>query len=61
MLKTRRQLREVQLRLNQDIDRLKARLQFINIGLIPILVAIAAIVVGFVRMQRRKRRATVLS
>ncbi|HZS85237.1 MAG TPA: Gldg family protein [Stellaceae bacterium] len=61
MLRTRQQLREVQLKLNQDIDRLKARLQFIDIALVPILVGIVAIVLGIVRLQRRKRRVTVLS
>ncbi|HEX3499324.1 MAG TPA: Gldg family protein [Stellaceae bacterium] len=57
MLQTRQQLRDVQLALNQEIDRLKARLQFFNIALIPMLVGIVAIVVGILRLQRRKRRA----
>jgi ABC-type uncharacterized transport system involved in gliding motility auxiliary subunit len=61
MLKTRQELRDVQLRLNQDIDRLKVRLQFIDIALVPILVGIVAIVLGIIRLQRRKRRVTVLS
>jgi ABC-type uncharacterized transport system involved in gliding motility auxiliary subunit len=61
MLRTRQQLREVQLALRQDIDRLKAQLQFFNIALIPILVGLIAIVLGIVRIRRRKRRATVLS
>jgi ABC-type uncharacterized transport system involved in gliding motility auxiliary subunit len=57
MLQTRQQLRDVQLALNQEIDRLKARLQFFNIALIPILVGIAAVIVGIMRLHRRKRRA----
>jgi ABC-type uncharacterized transport system involved in gliding motility auxiliary subunit len=57
MLQTRQQLRDVQLALNQEIDRLKARLQFINIALIPILVGIIAVFVGLMRLHRRKRRA----
>jgi hypothetical protein len=61
MLKTRQELRDVQLKLNQDIDRLKARLQFVDIALIPVLVGIVAIVLGVIRLQRRKRRVTVLS
>ena len=61
MLRTRQQLREVQLALGQDINRLKTRLQFFNIALIPILVGIVAVVIGIVRLHRRKRRATVLS
>ena len=59
MLQTRQQLRDVQLALNQEIDQLKARLQFINIALIPILVGIIAIIVGITRLQRRKRRAVI--
>jgi ABC-type uncharacterized transport system involved in gliding motility auxiliary subunit len=57
MLQTRQQLRDVQLALNQEIDRLKARLQFFNIALIPILVGIVAIILGLTRLRRRKRRA----
>ena len=59
MLQTRQQLRDVQLALNQEIDRLKARLQFINIALIPILVGIVAIILGIMRLHRRKRRAAI--
>src|SRR5690606_37988564 len=56
MVRTRQQLRDVQLALRQDIDRLEAWLQFVNIGLVPILVGIVAIVLGIVRMRRRSRR-----
>jgi ABC-type uncharacterized transport system involved in gliding motility auxiliary subunit len=56
MLQTRQQLRDVQLALNQEIDRLKARLQFFNIALMPIVIGILAIVVGIMRLQRRTRR-----
>ncbi len=59
MLQTRQQLRDVQLALNQEIDRLKARLQFFNIALIPILVGIVAVIVGITRLHRRKRRAVI--
>src|SRR5690349_18737206 len=57
MLDIRRELRGVQLNLRQDIDRLKATLEFFDIAFIPLLVGLAAIVLGIVRMQRRKRRA----
>jgi ABC-type uncharacterized transport system involved in gliding motility auxiliary subunit len=57
MLDIRRELRGVQLNLRQDIDRLKATLEFFDIALIPLLVGLAAVVLGIVRMQRRKRRA----
>jgi ABC-type uncharacterized transport system involved in gliding motility auxiliary subunit len=56
MVRTRQQLRDVQLALRQDIDRLKSWLQFANIALVPILVGIVAIVLGIVRMRRRRRR-----
>jgi ABC-type uncharacterized transport system involved in gliding motility auxiliary subunit len=57
MLQIRAQLRQVQLDLRQDIDRLKAALEFFDIAFIPILVALAALVLGVVRVRRRKRRA----
>lgn len=57
MIRTRQQLRQVQLAERQDIDRLKAWLEFFDIGAIPILVGMAAIVIGLVRLERRKRRA----
>ncbi len=54
MLATRRELRDVQHDLRKDIDGLETRLKFINIGLIPILVAVAAGIVGVMRMRRRR-------
>jgi ABC-type uncharacterized transport system involved in gliding motility auxiliary subunit len=57
MLQIRAQLRQVQLDLRQDIDRLKAELEFFDIAFIPLLVGFAAMILGIVRMQRRKRRA----
>ncbi len=53
MLDIRRELRGVQLELRRDIDTLDMTLKFINIGLVPILVGIAAIIVGIVRLRRR--------
>jgi ABC-type uncharacterized transport system involved in gliding motility auxiliary subunit len=57
LVRTRQQLRDVQLALRQDIDGLKARLEFFNIALVPILVGLVAIGLGIVRMRRRSRRA----
>jgi gliding motility-associatede transport system auxiliary component len=57
MLDIRRELRGVQLNLRQDIDRLKATLEFFDIAFIPLLVGLAAAVLGLMRLQRRKRRA----
>jgi ABC-type uncharacterized transport system involved in gliding motility auxiliary subunit len=56
MLQTRRQLREVQAALRSDIGRLKAGLEFLDIALIPIIVAAAAVILGVVRLRRRGRR-----
>jgi ABC-type uncharacterized transport system involved in gliding motility auxiliary subunit len=57
MLRTRQQLRQVQLAERVDIDKLKAWLEFFDIGAVPILVGLAALVVGLVRLERRKRRS----
>lgn len=53
MIAIRRELRDVQYELRRDIESLEMLLKFVNIGLIPILVGIAAIVVGVVRSRRR--------
>lgn len=57
LLKVRRQLRAVQLALREDIDRLRTEIEIFDIAAIPILVGIVAIVLGIVRMSRRRRRA----
>jgi len=53
MLQTRRQLRNVQSALRSDIGRLKGMLEFLDIALIPIIVAAVAVVLGVVRLRRR--------
>lgn len=57
LLATRRQLRQVQLAEREDIDRLQNWVEFFDVALIPILVALAALVIGTVRLRRRQRRA----
>jgi ABC-type uncharacterized transport system involved in gliding motility auxiliary subunit len=57
MIKIRQQLRQVQLALREDINRLKAWLEFFDIAFIPILVGIVAVIIGILRLNRRKRRA----
>ncbi|HEX4113507.1 MAG TPA: Gldg family protein [Stellaceae bacterium] len=57
LLKVRRQLRAVQLALRQDIDQLRTEIEFADIAAIPILVGVVAIILGLVRMNRRRRRA----
>ncbi len=56
MVTTRQQLRAVQLALRRDIRRLKMLLEFCDIALIPIVVAVAAVVIGALRLKRRRRR-----
>jgi gliding motility-associatede transport system auxiliary component len=56
MLQTRRQLRDVQAALRSNIRELKIGLEFLNIALVPIIVTAVAIVVGAVRLKRRRRR-----
>ena len=48
----RKQLRQVQLGLDENIDALGARLKLINIGLVPLLITIAAL--GFAFWKRRR-------
>jgi ABC-type uncharacterized transport system involved in gliding motility auxiliary subunit len=59
LLKIRRDLRAVQLELRQDISRLQTRLWFFDIALVPLLVALAAIGLGIVRVRKRRRRTIV--
>ena len=57
MVQTRRQLRDVQAALRSEIRRLKAGLEFLDIALIPIIVAAVAIILGALRVRRRSRRS----
>jgi ABC-type uncharacterized transport system involved in gliding motility auxiliary subunit len=52
---TRQQLRAVQFELNRDISRLETTLRVFDIMLVPALLAILAIVLGFMRNRRRAR------
>jgi ABC-type uncharacterized transport system involved in gliding motility auxiliary subunit len=61
MVATRQQLRAVQGALRQDIEGLKAILEFCDIALVPILVAVAAIVLGALRLRRRRQRRAALA
>jgi ABC-type uncharacterized transport system involved in gliding motility auxiliary subunit len=54
-LDIRKQLRQVQLSLGENIEALGARLKLINIGLMPFLVTIAAL--GFVFWKKKRRSA----
>jgi ABC-type uncharacterized transport system involved in gliding motility auxiliary subunit len=56
LLGIRKELRAVQLGLRKDIEVLEGRLWMFNIGMIPLLVALAAVGLGLARMRRRRQR-----
>jgi ABC-type uncharacterized transport system involved in gliding motility auxiliary subunit len=56
-LEIRKELRQVQHNLQRDIDRLGTRLKLINIVLVPALVIVLAILLGWRRRHRQVRRA----
>ncbi|MCG2633722.1 MAG: GldG family protein [Gammaproteobacteria bacterium] len=53
-VRVRKQLRDVQRDLRGDIDRLEARLKFINIALIPLLIILGALGLGLLRWWRNR-------
>ena len=55
MLSIRRQLHEVRRSLRENVERLEAWLRFANIGLVPIALSGVAILVGLIRVARRRR------
>lgn len=55
MIQTRAQLRDVQHNLRKDIDALGSLLAFVNIALVPLLVALFAIGLAAFRRRRRAR------
>ncbi|MCY4209690.1 MAG: GldG family protein [Gammaproteobacteria bacterium] len=52
-IKTRKELRAVQHELQKNIERLGAQLKFINIGLIPLIIGLLALVAGLRRARLR--------
>ena len=56
MLQVRREIRDVRRRLREDIDGLDASLKLVNIGAMPILVAVGAISIAMVRRKRTRQR-----
>jgi hypothetical protein len=56
LIGTRKELRNVRLKLNEDIDRLEIWVRFVNIALIPILVGCFAVGLGVFRTRRRRRQ-----
>ncbi len=58
LLDTRAQLRAVQHNLRGDIERLETRVRFINIAMMPILVALFAVALAWIRRRRAAGRAS---
>lgn len=54
-VKIRKELRAVQHDLRKNIERLGARLKFINIGAVPLIIGLFAIGLSFVQFTRRSR------
>ena len=57
MLVVRRELRDVQQDLRRDIEGVQTAAKIANIGAIPALVAIVAVVLGWLRIRRRRPAA----
>jgi ABC-type uncharacterized transport system involved in gliding motility auxiliary subunit len=55
MVQIRRELRDVQHALRRDIEQVASWTKIINIGLIPLLVTVVAIVLTLVRRNRRRQ------
>lgn len=49
------ELRRVRVNLRQDIDRLDTQLKFFNIGLVPMIVILLAILSGWLRLRKRRQ------
>ena len=56
-VKIRKDLRSVRRELNQDIEGVESFTKVMNIGVVPIVVALAGIFIGLVGMRRRRRIA----
>jgi len=55
ILSVRKRLRDVQLALRTDIDRLQTWIKFINIAAVPLLLGCVLALVGVIRYHRRTR------
>ena len=51
----RKELRQVRHKLDIDIEKLGTKLKFINIGLMPIIISVLALILSFARSRKRKR------
>jgi len=53
-LRIRKELRQVRLDLRRNIESLQRWLKFANIGLVPILIGVFGLIVGLVKLNRRR-------
>ncbi len=53
--RVRKELRQVRHKLDLDIEKLGTKLKFINIGLMPIIISVLALLLAFARSRKRKR------
>jgi ABC-type uncharacterized transport system involved in gliding motility auxiliary subunit len=56
LLRIRREQRAVQFEARRDYESLDRTMKLVNIGAVPVVVGLIALVVGLVRYQRRRRR-----
>ena len=57
LLDSRKKLRDVQRDLRRDVEGLGANLRFVNIALVPLVLAVLAAGAALIRYRRRKARA----
>lgn len=57
LIETRRQLRDVTFNLRQEVEALKARIEFLNIAAIPLALTALALLLALVRWRLRRRAA----
>ena len=55
-LEVRKQLRRVRHELDKNIRSLGSQLKAINIGLVPALITLIALIISVVRLRKRARR-----
>ena len=55
-LEVRKQLRRVRHELDKDIRSLGSKLKAINIGLVPALITLLALLISIMRLRKRVRR-----
>lgn len=56
-VKVRKDLREVRRSLRSEIQQVENVARFANVGLMPLLIGVGGLIVGFWRMRRRRRQA----